>query len=387
MPTHGGINMPIITSLLDTDFYSFTQQQFIFHQFPDTEVEYEFKCRTPGVDLSPYAEQIRQEINHLCSITFTKKEIIYLRSLNIFKENYLSFLEKIKLSPHEIILEIHPFNLKIEGSWLETILFETPILAIISEVCLRNGIANFKGNTRLGDKINLIKHENIKFIDFGTRRRFSFDWHAGVINELKNELPNQFIGTSNVYFAMKYKLAPKGTHSHQILQAGQSLAPSLKESQTYMLKKWLDEYNGKLGIALTDVISMDAFLEDFKTNYLGLSYSGCRHDSGDPFIWGEKLIMFYKRWGIDPKSRTAVFSDGLTFPRMIKINNQFKDRISCVFGIGTNLTNDVGIEPLRIVIKMTKCNGKPVAKISDTPEKGMCRNREHLKKLKEAFKI
>lgn len=375
----------IINSLLDTDIYKFFMHQAVYHQFPDVEVEYEFKCRN-NIDLSPYAEQIKDEINHWCSLSFKENEIIYLNSLGLFKEDFLRYLIKYKPFPLRTQIKTNPFELTIKGFWSNSILFETPILAIISEIYMAKGRANFKGNTRLGDKINLIKHENIKFADFGTRRRYSFDWHSEVIDELKKELPDQFIGTSNPLFAMKYNLKPIGTMAHEILQSGQSLAPSLKESQSFVLLKWLEEYKDKLGIALTDVINMNCFLKDFSP-FLARAYQGCRQDSGDPFIWGDKLISHYEKLGIDPKEKTAVFSDGLTFPKAVEINNYFKDRINCVFGIGTNLTNDVGIDPLQIVIKMTSCNGKPVAKISDSPGKGMCRDNGHLRKLEEAFGI
>lgn len=376
----------IIQSLLDTDFYKLMQQQFVFHQFPKTEVTYEFKCRN-NIELSFLKYKIIKEINDLCSIKFKKDEIQYLRETYFFKEDFLDYLKNFQLNPKQINIGKNPLSLVITGLWVETILFETPILAIISQLYkpkTRDGLIEFKGHTNLFNKIQLIKDENIHFADFGTRRRYNRCWHDIVIKELKNMISDQFIGTSNIYFARKYDLDLIGTIAHEILQAGQALAPSLQESQTFILEKWLDEYKRKLSIALTDVINMDCFLRDFNIN-LTHKYQGCRQDSGDPFTWGEKLISHYQKLNIDPKQKYAVFSDGLTFPLMIKINNHFKDRIKCLFGIGTNLTNDVGINPLQIVIKMTKCNGKPVAKISDTPGKGMCEDSNHLKKLREVF--
>jgi nicotinate phosphoribosyltransferase len=266
---HCNGDMPIIHSLLDTDFYKLSMMQAVFHQFPNIEVEYEFRCRTPGINLSSFAKQIRNEIDHYCSLSFKVEEIEYLRSLGLFKEDFLIFMSLLRLNPSDIKIKTNPFELIINGTWLHTILFETPILAIISEIYSKNRVANFKGNARLEDKINLIKNENIKFADFGSRRRYSFSWHSVVTDELKNELPNQFIGTSNVLFAMMYNLKSIGTMAHEWLQAGQSLAPSLPESQKFMLRKWLNEYEGELAIALTDVINMDRFLKDFKEDYLG----------------------------------------------------------------------------------------------------------------------
>jgi nicotinate phosphoribosyltransferase len=375
----------IIHSLLDTDIYKFYMMQAGFHQFPDTEVEYEFKCRSEDVDLSRYVPEIKKEIRLFCRLYFKKEEISYLRSLKIFQENFLTFLENFHLDASCVDVQENPFKLRIKGNWFHTILFETPILAIISEIYRNNNKGNFKGYTNLGEKISLINFEGIKFADFGTRRRHSFHWHHEVIKELIEYCPNQFIGTSNIYLAKKYNLKPIGTMAHEWLQAGQSLTPNgLETSQKFMLQKWLDEYDGELGIALTDVINMDCFLKDFGKGFAEV-YQGCRQDSGNPFEWGNKLIQHYHHLGIDHTKKTAVFSDGLDFEKMIQINDYFENKINCVFGIGTNLTNDVGIKPLNIVIKMTKCNGKPVAKISDSPGKGMCQDNDYLKKLREAF--
>lgn len=378
--------MPIITSLLDTDYYKFTQMQFVYHQFPDAEVEYTFKCRTPNVDLSPFAETILEEIYSLCCLTVKNEEIEYLRSLDLFKDDYLNALWDFRFTYEHIEMTRDPFTLKIKGTWFHTILFETPILAIISEIYSTSTKLKFKGYSKLGNKIGLMQYKDIKFADFGTRRRHSFAWQDALLDRIKIDLSNNLIGTSNMFFAMEYNLQPIGTMAHEALQAGQVLAPSIRESQRFILEKWLEEYKGKLGIALTDIIGMDAFLRDFDCD-LAIRYQGCRQDSGNPFVWGDKLINHYEKLGIDPKIKTAVFSDGLTFEKAIEINDVFKDRIKCVFGIGTNLTNDVGIKPLQIVIKMTKCNGKPVAKISDSPGKGMCEDQDYLRKLKWIFDV
>lgn len=397
--------MSIITSLFDTDFYKFTQQQFIFHRFPDVEVEYTFKCRN-DIEFRHLATRILTEIRELCDLGFTSKELDYLKSLGIFKQDYLDFLREFKLNWNCIEFPIgmgKEFELKIKGRWLDTILFETPILAIISELYSRSITGDsdsplfIHANRFLRDKVaklhvRMIKmpekvDSSVKYVDFGTRRRFSKYWHDFLIGQRLIFFPESFIGTSNVMFAKKFGIKPIGTMAHEILQTGQVLAPTLRESQRFILNEWLDEYGDKLGIALTDVITMDAFLKDFEQDQLAFKYSGCRQDSGDPYIWGDKLIAFYERLGIDPKIKTAVFSDGLTFDSMIKINDYFKDRIKVIFGIGTNLTNDVGIESPNIVLKLTKVNGKPVAKISDSPGKSLCTDEVYLDRLRECFGV
>jgi len=375
----------IINTLLDTDFYKFTQQQFVYHQFPDVEVEYKFICRD-DVDLSNLYLLIKKEIDHLCDLKFEKYQIEYLESLGYFKPDYLKYLESFQLNKNHIRITKNPFTITIKGNWTETILFETPVLAIISELYCINRTTSFNGFTKLSEKIELIKNEDIKFADFGTRRRYGSHWQLTVLEELINEVPNQFVGTSNVEFSRKLNMEPIGTMAHEILQSGQSLSPNLEYFQEFIMQLWLEEYNGELGIVLTDVINMDSFLYDFYEQLVE-KYQGCRQDSGDPFEWGDKLLTHYYNNDIDPKEKIAVFSDGLDFGKMIQINNYFKNSINCLFGIGTNLTNDVGVKPLNIVIKMIKCNDKPVAKISDSPGKEICIDEKFLKKLKEIFMI
>ncbi len=412
--------MSIITSLLDTDYYKFSQMQFVFHRFPDVEVEYTFKCRN-RVDLLTIAWRIEEEIKALCGLKFASDEIEFQRQQGVFEEDYLEFLKDFRLDYNRIDMPIgREFELRIKGKWLDTILFETPILAIISELYSRSVVDLSNRDVMEGDSPLFIYGDRflrdlgaclgkteIAFADFGTRRRFSRAWQSfllerieqlsssywplpwledeGSIPVLQERLFN-FTGTSNVMFAKRYNIKPVGTQAHEIFAAGQRLAPSLRQSQKFILQQWLDEYKGKLGIALTDIIGMDAFLRDFDYN-LASAYQGCRHDSGDPCVWGSKLIAHYKKLDIDPMSKTAVFSDGLTFDSMVSIHRHFKGRINVVFGIGTNLTNNVGIIPANIVIKLTEVNGQPVAKISDSPGKGMCEDEAYVERLKKTFGV
>ncbi|HUT43618.1 MAG TPA: nicotinate phosphoribosyltransferase, partial [Desulfobacterales bacterium] len=264
------------------------------------------------------------------------------------------------------------------------------VLAIINQIYFTSTVEQEilieerkKGSWKLWDKIKLIQDLNdpgFKFSDFGARRRYSKHWHDVVVQRMAEKLPENFAGTSDVYFAYKHNVKPIGTMAHEWIQAGQALT-NPRNSQKFMLQKWADEYRGELGIALSDTLGLDVFLKDFDS-YFAKLFDGVRHDSGDPIRMGEKIIAHYKKLKIDPKSKTIVFSDSLTIPKAIEIYQHFKDRIKVSFGIGTNLTNDLVREPLNIVIKMTHCNGQPVAKISDNEGKGMCESAEYLQCLK-----
>ena len=207
-----------------------------------------------------------------------------------------------------------------------------------------------------------------------------------MITSLAKELKDNLIGTSNVYFAKMLNLKPIGTMAHEYLQACQSLGPRLIYSEQFALERWAREYRGELGIALSDVYGIDAFLRDFDLYFCKL-FDGVRHDSGDPFEWGEKVIRHYQKLGIDPKTKAFVFSDALDFKLALDLFHRFKDRVNVRFGIGTFLTNDLGHAPIQIVIKMIECNGHPVAKVSDSPGKTMCRDDSYLAYLKEVFQI
>ncbi len=386
----------IINSLLDTDLYKLTMMQGVLHQFPWADVEYEFRCRDKDIDLRPVAASVRAEISHLCTLRFTKDELDYLRTLRFMKEEFIQFLRLFQLNSEFVCVstENDEFSLKIKGPWLHTILFEVPILAIISEVYFREigSHPDFEhGIRKLYEKIDMVKAtnaENLGFVfsDFGTRRRFSYEWQEKIIQILKSELPQNFRGTSNVYLAKKYGVTAIGTMAHEWLMAAQALGPRLSNSQKFALQHWAQEYRGDLGIALSDVVGFDAFLRDFDM-YFAKLFDGCRHDSGNPFEWGDKLIAHYEKLKIDPRPKVAVFSDGLSFAKAIELARYFKGRIRTSFGIGTNRTNDISDKAIQIVIKMVRCQGSPVAKISDTPGKQMCKDEGYLKYLKSVFEI
>lgn len=388
---------PIIRSLADTDLYKFTMAQVVLHRFPSAHVKFKFKCRTEW-NLAKYVDEINAELDLLCTLRFTADELTYIKGIRFFAPDFVDYLSMIQLKRNQIKCFVDSngeLQIIAEGPWRDVIWFEVPVLAIVQEVYTRNEYPNMdltEARQRLQDKIALgnkyYQHLRMVINDFGTRRRFSREWHREVVQTLKAGLhTDMFSGTSNVLFAMEFGLKPIGTMAHEYLQAGQGLGKvPLVRSQEFMLQQWVEEYRGDLGIALSDVVGFDAFLRDFD-KYFAKLYDGCRHDSGDPFEWCERLIEHYEKLGINPTTKTAVFSDGLDFPLAFKLAERFRGRINTSFGIGTNLTNDVGVKPLQIVMKMVECNGNPVAKISDSKGKGMCDDAEFLSYLKRVYKI
>jgi nicotinate phosphoribosyltransferase len=387
----------VIKSLLDTDLYKFTMMQVVLHHFPAAQVEYRYKCRTQGVNLRPYLDEIRQEIHALCQLRFEPSELDYLKTLRFIKSDFIDFLglfhlpEKcIEVSEGELPGEI---AISVKGSWLHTILFEIPVLAIVNEVYFRNVCKDpdwAEGRKRLQTKMKLVLDATdlaeFRVAEYGTRRRFSHVWHEEVVTTMKAQMGEHFAGTSNVWFAMKHGVLPLGTMAHEYLQACQALGPRLRDSQVFALETWAKEYRGDLGIALSDVYGLEAFLRDFDMYFCKL-FDGARHDSGDPFDWGERMIAHYTANRVDARTKTLIFSDALTFPRAIELTRRFAGRCRTAFGIGTNLTNDLGHEPLQIVMKMIRCNGQPVAKVSDAPEKTMCDDKAYLAYLRQVFEL
>lgn len=388
----------IITSLLDTDLYKFTMMQVVLHHFPAAEVEYRFRCRTPGVALAPYVDEIRSEVAHLCELRFTDEELAYLRKMRFIKGDFVDFLALFHLNAKYISIEAsheHPGEIEISiiGPWLHTILFEIPVLAIVNEVYFRNTQREpdyREGRERLQSKIAMLgaspEYADCKIADYGTRRRFSKRWHEEVLMSLKESLVPQFAGSSNVYYAMRHDLTPLGTMAHEYLQACQGLGPRLRDSQVFGLEMWAKEYRGDLGIALSDVYGMKAFLNDFDMYFCKL-FDGARHDSGDPFEWGERLLKHYEDNRVDARTKIMVFSDALDIPKVLQLYERFRGRCKLAFGVGTNLTNDLGYKPLQVVIKMVRCNGQPVAKLSDSPGKNMCDDKAYIAYLRQVFEI
>ncbi|WP_281648679.1 nicotinate phosphoribosyltransferase [Parendozoicomonas sp. Alg238-R29] len=386
---------PIITSLLDTDYYKLTMQQGIFHHYPTAVVDARFHCRTP-VDLTPLSDEVREQIRHLADLRLDGREQRWLEVSGVFQADYLDWLAEQRLDPEKVDVQISPKGLQINvrGSWLEVTLFEVYILAIVSELYgrhLQAGACLALARENLDAKLNWLDahfdaDEEFHFVDFGTRRRFSSEWHQKLLETLVKRESTHLMGTSNIMLAQRLGLQPVGTMGHEWLQAHQALVDDLASSQRKALEVWYQEYQGKLGIALTDTISMSAFLRDFDRE-LALCYSGLRHDSGDPVEWGEQALKHFELLDIDPANQVLVFSDGLNFTKALDIHRHFRGRIATSFGIGTWLTNDVGGCPLNMVLKLVSCNGQPVAKISDAPGKTMCLDKGYVENLKRVYSL
>lgn len=395
---------PIIHSLLDTDLYKFTMLQVVLHKFPQTHSVYHFRCRNldeTAYPLTDILDDLNEQLDHLCRLKFAEDELLYLRSLRFIKSDFVDYLELFQLKRRFIKAGIDRegrLDIWVEGPMVQAMMFEIFVLAIVNELYfkrIRSAEVLAEGERRLKAKVGLIRQYKAEqnpadppFLvsDFGTRRRYSFAWQKHVIETLHEAVPEVFRGTSNVLIAKQLGIFPIGTMAHEFLQAFQALDVRLRDFQKAALETWVQEYRGDLGIALTDVVGMDAFLRDFDL-YFAKLFDGLRHDSGDPYEWGDKAYAHYKKLKIDSKSKMLTFSDGLNLEKAWSLHNYFKDRFQVSFGIGTNLTNDMGQTPLNIVLKLVECNGQSVAKISDSPGKTMTDNDTFLAYLRQVFDI
>lgn len=395
---------PIIHSLLDTDLYKFTMLQVVLHKFPQTHSVYHFRCRNledTEYPLTDILDDLNHQLDLLCQLKFKEDELQYLRSLRFIKSDFVDYLELFQLKRRFIKATIDNegrLDITIEGPMVQAMMFEIFVLAIVNELYfsrIRTSEVLAEGERRLKAKIELLKQYDAAqspndppFLvsDFGTRRRYSFDWQKHVVEEFNKAAPHVFRGTSNVYLAKELGITPIGTMAHEFLQAFQALDVRLRNFQKAALETWVQEYRGDLGIALTDVVGMDAFLRDFDL-YFAKLFDGLRHDSGDPYEWGDKAYAHYKKLKIDSKTKMLTFSDGLNLEKAWKLHQYFKDRFQVSFGIGTNLTNDMGQTPLNIVLKLVECNRQSVAKISDSPGKTMTDNDTFLAYLRQVFNI
>ena len=390
----------VITSLLETDLYKFTMWQAMLHRHPETQAEYTFVCRNePAFPLAELAQEVSRELDHLCSLSFTPDELAYLRGLRYMKSDFVDFLRIFRFQRDFIEVKANDAKLEIvaRGPQVHVMGFEIYVLAIVNELYFRRfdvDVARTEGRRRLQEKIGLlrafgeepVRTHPFEFFDFGVRRRFRGDWQREVVSTLKESVPEYFKGTSNVLLAKELGLVAIGTMAHEYLQTYQALGVRLRDFQKAALEDWVQEYRGDLGVALTDVVGMDAFLADFDL-YFSKLFDGLRHDSGDPIEWGEKALAHYAQLRIDARAKRLVFSDGLDVPTALSIYRHFADRVQLGFGIGTNLSNDVGIKPLNIVMKLTEANGQSVAKLSDTPGKTLCQNETFLAYLRQVFHI
>jgi len=388
---------PILTTLLDTDAYKLHMQQAVFHRYHDVTVTAEFRCRGDDL-LGLYADEISNQIAQMSLLALSDDEYAWLAGLPFFKRDYLDWLKTFRYNPEQVKVRNHAgkLDIRISGPWREVIMWEVPLLALISEVVHRHRSPQATPEMaveRLQQKIHDFKQQTqnidlsrFRLMDFGTRRRFSRDVQLAIVTTLKSDFP-WLVGSSNYDIARQLGITPVGTQAHEWFQAHQQISPVLANSQRAALQAWLDEYDDRLGIALTDCITMDAFLRDFGPGFAH-RYQGLRHDSGDPVEWGEKALAHYQTLNIDPHNKTLVFSDNLDFNKAVDLYRHFGQRTNVVFGIGTRLTCDIPeVKPLNIVIKLVECNGKPVAKLSDSPGKTICHDKAFVRALRKAFDL
>jgi nicotinate phosphoribosyltransferase len=388
----------VVRSLLETDLYKFTMWQALLHMHPNAIGEYEFKCRnTPAYPLAELKDEVERELDHLCTLMFSEDEVRYLRSLRFIKSDFADFLTLFRFQRKFIHVDADGGHLRIRarGPIVHVMGFEIFVLYIVNELyfrCFDRDAAMSEARRRLASAIDGFRAfeqepprlNPFEFFDFGVRRRFSGEWQEEVVATLAYALPQFFKGTSNVYLARQFNLVPIGTMAHEYMQAFQSFDVRLRDFQKKALEDWVMEYRGDLGTALTDVVGMDAFLRDFDL-YFAKLFDGLRHDSGDPVEWGEKALAHYAWLRIDARTKRLVFSDALTVPKALSLYRHFADRVMLGFGIGTKLTNDTQYEPLNIVMKLVRCNGQPVAKLSDSPGKGMGSDETFIAYLRQVF--
>ncbi|HEY1230592.1 MAG TPA: nicotinate phosphoribosyltransferase [Ramlibacter sp.] len=392
--------VPVISSLLDNDLYKFTMWQAMLHRFPQTTAEYAFVCRNqPQFPLADLLDEVNAQLDHLCTLRFTDDELAWLGALRFIKSDFIDFLRIFQFQRRFVRASAEGGQLRIRaaGPQVHVMNFEIHVLSIVNELYFRRfdqAQALEVGRERLRAKIDLLRAVDVaperehplEIFDFGVRRRFSGAWQREVVATLRDEVPEFFKGTSNVLLAKDLGLVPIGTMAHEYLQTFQALGVRLRDFQRAALESWVQEYRGDLGIALTDVVTMDAFLGDFDL-YFAKLFDGLRQDSGDPIAWGEKAIAHYEKLRIDPHTKRLVFSDGLDVPKALAIYDAFADRAPTGFGIGTHFTNDVGHTPINIVMKLVAANGQSVAKISDSPGKTQSKDETFLAYLRQVFDV
>ena len=388
---------PIITSLLEPDFYKFTMGQFVWRRYPDAWVTSAFRNRTKNVHLGRIIDlgQLREELDHVRTLRFTNSELHYLRGTNeygdrMFCEDYLQFLKGLQLPEYLLEKDGDDIRLEFEGPWPKQIYWETIGLSMMNELYARKlmepltrfeqDVVYANGRVRLMNKIQeLRKHPGIKFSDFGSRRRFSTAWQGYVDEVLRDELPDQFLGTSNTYLANRTGVIPMGTSAHELQMVVAGLHDDgnegdwLGDAQKEVVNGWWDEYKEGLSIFLPDTFGTDFFLKHLSESDLA-QWKGFRHDSKDPVVFGEQIIAHYLNNGIPTKEKLLIPSDGLTLPVILQLDDHFAERIKMSYGWGTNLTNDLFDSvwqgdlfygPLSLVVKPIRANGKGLVKLSD----------------------
>ncbi len=369
----------LLPSLLDNDFYKFTMQHGVIKLFPHAKTRYKFINRGKHSFPDGFAKALRHAVNSMTGLRLTGEEKKYLAiTCPYLDPTYLDFLQGYCYNPEEVKIgqEGSELSVTIEGYWYRTILWEVPIMALICELYYQLNHLHHISNEQISrinkEKIEKYAELGVTIAEFGTRRRHSYGVHSLVVEALKKYGGNTFVGTSNVHLAMKYNTKPIGTHAHEWFMF-HAAKYGFKMANSLGLEHWTNVYRGDLGIALADTYTTDIFFEQFDKKFSKL-FDGVRHDSGDPIEFAQKTIRHYKSMGIDPLSKTIIFSDALNYDKVARITDYCKGKIGMSFGIGTNFTNDVGLAPLNIVIKMTEAlpENQPwihVVKLSDEKEK------------------
>ncbi len=369
----------VITSILDNDFYKFTMQHAAIKQFPFAKASYIFINRGQHKYPKGFAEALRAAVDEMAKLKLTKAEKAFLQKTCPYLDpTYLDFLQGYHYDPSEVEIKQEGDDLEVsfKGYWYRTILWEVPLMSIICELYYkmtngeRDSAEKVIANTRT--KIENYKKLGVTIAEFGTRRRHSYAVHQVVVETLQKYGEGSFIGTSNVHLAMKYGTKPIGTHAHEWFMF-HAAKYGFKMANSVGLEHWVDTYRGDLGIALTDTYTSTVFFEQFDKKFAKL-FDGVRHDSGDPLDFADQTIAHYQSLNIDPTSKTIIFSDGLNPEKVERIANHCKGKIGMSFGIGTDFTNDVGLEAMNIVIKMTQAlpeggHWTDVVKLSDEPKK------------------
>lgn len=370
---------PLITSLLDNDFYKFTMQNAVVQLFPNAHAKYRFINRGGHRFPPGFAAALRTAVDEMALLELSPAEKKFLaESCPYLPPTYLDFLSGFQYDPSEVRIsqEGEDLTVEIAGYWYRTILWEVPVLSLISELYYQ-----LTAGARLPDdevrrivenKITHYKKIGVKIAEFGTRRRYSYSVHKMVVETLKAYGSHCFTGTSNVSLAMQSGVKPIGTHAHEWFMF-HAARYGFKMSNSLALENWVDVYRGDLGIALSDTYSTKVFFESFDKKFSKL-FDGVRHDSGDPVVFAGQTIAHYRNFNIDPLSKTIIFSDGLNPEKVDHIAAFCKGKIGMSFGIGTNFTNDVGVDPMNIVIKMTEAKPEGehwtrTVKLSDEPGK------------------
>jgi len=382
----------MIQSILDTDLYKFTVSNAYFQRYPNAECTFTFNDRNQEKYDKKFLEMLGIEFANLCRLKMTTAEYAYVAAIRFLATNYTEWLKGFQFELDKIKFWLDDeghLHIEVTDKCYKATLYEVPILAIVAEC--RNKWLGVNASMELvlqllERKVNIANENQMKFAEFGTRRRFSFAVQDEVVKYLKEKCPVYCVGTSNVYLAMKYNMMPSGTFPHEwvMFHAGIS---GFKTANLSALNDWIDVYGGDLGIALIDTYTTASFLHTLTLKQAKL-LDGFRQDSGDEYKIGNMIIDKLKSLRIDPLTKTIVFSNALDFEKAADIFKYFKGRIKVSFGIGTNLTCDIGIEGYKaanIVMKMSKCRYSPrdfweyVIKISDDLGKHMG--------LKELFDI